>query len=97
MPRGGKREGAGRKAGSSDLFKKEAAAAVAASGVTPLEYMLGIMRDGSADPDKRFEAAKASAPYCHPKLSNVTMDAKVQHELSREEIEARLAAYGVKI
>jgi hypothetical protein len=46
-------------------------AEVAASGVTPLEYMLTIMRDEAADEAKRLDAAKAAAPYVHPRLAAV--------------------------
>ena len=74
MSRGGKREGAGRKPGALDKFKKEQAAAIAASGLTPLDYMLGLLRDEGADSAVRFEAAKAAAPYCHARLSNVQQE-----------------------
>ena len=38
------------------------------TGEMPLEYMLRVMRDPTADPERRdFMAAKA-APYCHRQL-----------------------------
>lgn len=40
-----------------------------AAGITPLEYMLSILRDEQADKSQRFEAAKAAAPYVHPRLA----------------------------
>jgi hypothetical protein len=50
-------------------------------GITPLEYMLECMAcRPPADADARtvleyrelcFEAAKAAAPYCHPKLASI--------------------------
>jgi hypothetical protein len=50
-------------------------------GITPLEYMLDCMAcRPPADADARtvlgyrelcFEAAKAAAPYCHPKLASI--------------------------
>lgn len=97
MAKGGKRPGAGRKPGSLDKFKEETAAAVAASGITPLEYMLSILRDTSQDQEHRIDAAKSAAPYCHPRLNSVTMDARVQQVLSQAEIDARLAALGIKL
>lgn len=71
MARGGKRDGAGRPAGA--IAKKTAARIerIEASGLTPLDYMLSILRDEKADTEDRFEAAKAAAPYVHPKLSSV--------------------------
>lgn len=42
-------------------------------GITPLEVMLGAMRDAWAAGDKEAAAnfAKDAAPYLHPKLSSV--------------------------
>lgn len=85
MAKGGKREGAGRKPGqkSAKTEQRIAIADKAASeGITPLEYMLNIMRTTEAPPDAspgqvlavyalRFEAAKAAAPYMHPRLAAV--------------------------
>lgn len=71
MARGGKRPGAGRKSGSPNKATAERQKAVEESGLTPLDYMLGIMRDEEKPADMRFEAAKAAAPYVHPKLANV--------------------------
>ena len=36
-------------------------------GMTPLEYLLGVMRDESAELHRRDEAAKAAAPFVHPR------------------------------
>jgi hypothetical protein len=33
--------------------------------ITPLEWMLFVMRDENADPELRDRMAVASAPYCH--------------------------------
>lgn len=44
-------------------------AEIAASGLTPLDYMLSVLRDEATDPVARLDAAKAAAPYVHPKLS----------------------------
>jgi hypothetical protein len=69
MPRGGARPGAGRKPGSATKRTREIADRAADAGLTPLDYMLGLLRDESLPPDMRFEAAKAAAPYVHPKLA----------------------------
>lgn len=71
MARGGKRPGAGRKAGAPNKATAERQKAVEESGLTPLDYMLGIMRDEKMTTESRFEAAKAAAPYVHPKLANI--------------------------
>lgn len=78
--RGGARKGAGRKPGSATKKTREIADACAAEGITPLEYMLQVMRAPSDHEDPkiqvareamRFEAAKAAAPYMHPRLAAV--------------------------
>jgi hypothetical protein len=68
---GGKRDGAGRKAGSKTSKERELARAAAEQGITPLEVMLAVMRDHYDK--KRFDdaaaIAKDAAPYIHPRLS----------------------------
>lgn len=71
MARGGKRDGAGRKAGSVTTRTREAANRAAEEGLTPLDYMLTMLRDESLEPSARFEAAKAAAPYVHARLAAV--------------------------
>lgn len=69
MAKGGPREGAGRKPGIPNKRTAEKAAEVEASGLTPLDYMLTVMRNVELDPAARLDAAKAAAPYVHPKLA----------------------------
>lgn len=80
--RGGKRQGSGRKKGAATQRTREIADQAAQDGITPLEFMLKVMR---TEPDEtvkdqrllqsilemRFEAAKAAAPYMHPRLAAV--------------------------
>lgn len=99
MPRGGQREGAGRKPGSKTQKTVDIALRAAENGQTPLEYMLDVMRSeippelaeliadnqerGQLDAEvlarlinwhgMRFEAAKAAAPYIHPRLQTTTV------------------------
>lgn len=87
---GGKRPGAGRKRGGKNQKTSELARQAAAKGITPLEFMLEVMREplptkgDEEDPvlfvaryvgwrDRAFEAAKASAPYVHPKLATTEL------------------------
>jgi hypothetical protein len=72
MAHGGKRLGAGRKAGSATTKTREIANAVA-EGLTPLEYLTSVFRDLNADEAKRIDAAKAAAPYVHPRLTATTL------------------------
>jgi hypothetical protein len=67
--RGGRRDGAGRPRGSLDKFSKLVSERLAASAdQTPLDLLLSIMRDESQNIRIRLRAAKAAAPYVHPKL-----------------------------
>lgn len=83
---GGKPKGlpksGGRVAGTKNKKLEEKEAQIAASGLTPLEYMLGIMRDEGNDKPVRLDAAKSAAPYCHQKListqSTVTATVKIE-------------------
>lgn len=72
--RGGRRVGAGRKHGSVNKRTaaiRSAQAAALSAGKLPLEHLLHIMRDEEQPIPVRTEAAKAAAPYCHPKLSAI--------------------------
>lgn len=71
MPRGGNRPGAGRKRGTPNKASIERQKKVAATGITPLDYMLKVMRDPNAGAGRRDEMAKAAAPYVHPKLASM--------------------------
>ena len=84
----GKREGAGRKAGSRNIKTRQVLEAVEATGITPLAYMLSVMRDEGAESKDRMSAAAAAAPYIHPKLANIEMNARVTtHEASLDDLE----------
>jgi methanogenic corrinoid protein MtbC1 len=86
MAHGGARKGAGRKVGALTQKTREIAERAVETGITPLDYMLEILRDTTADAGQRFEAAKAAAPYIHPRLSAV--DATVEGGLRIEIIDS---------
>ena len=67
---GGRRKGTPNK---RTVERQTEMAELLAAGVTPLEFMLGIMRDERTDPSVRIEAARSAAPYCHPRLSAVDL------------------------
>ncbi|MRX33207.1 hypothetical protein [Aminobacter sp. MDW-2] len=71
MSRGGNRPGAGRKRGAPNKASVERQKKVAATGDTPLDYMLKVMRNPKADASRRDDMAKAAAPYVHPKLASM--------------------------
>lgn len=93
MARGGKRDGAGRPAGALTTKTREIAQAASKSGLTPLEYMLNVLRDETADVKDRMWAAEKAAPYVHAKLASVehtgSIDVTTQ---TKEQRDAAVAA-----
>ena len=71
MARGGARPGSGRKKGAANKATAEARKAALASGISPLDFMLSVMRDETADVRRRDAMAMAAAPYIHPRLASV--------------------------
>jgi hypothetical protein len=66
----GKKTG-GRRRGTPNRKTVEMRAEMAASGELPLDYMLRVMRDPTADPPRRDAMARSAAAYCHPQLQAV--------------------------
>ncbi len=60
-----------------------------ASAKSPLDYLLSIMQDEDQPQSARVEAAKAAAPYLHPRLAQVAHGGAVQltHEQALDELE----------
>jgi hypothetical protein len=65
----------GRQKGVANKRTREIAARAATCGLTPLEYMLSVLRDSSVEPERRDRMAVAAAPYIHARLAAV--EAKV--------------------
>lgn len=95
--KGGKRPGAGRKKGVPNKRTAEVQRQVEESGITPLEFMLRIMRTEPGEikdqrvlqsmMEMRFEAAKAAAPYVHARLSSIDLKADIAtHEASLDDL-----------
>ena len=93
MARGGKREGAGRKPGSATTRTRETADKAASEGLTPLDYMLHVLRDEGQPKEDRMWAAEKAAPYVHAKLASVehkgSLDVTTQ---TKEQRDAAVAA-----
>jgi uncharacterized protein YycO len=78
MAHGGKRAGAGRKVGSVTAKSREVAEQAASEGLTPLAYMLKILRDEDQDSERRDWAAEKAAPYVHARLAAI----EAKHDVS---------------
>jgi hypothetical protein len=79
----------GRQKGTPNKATAEKAAEVAASGLTPLDYMLSVMRDESNSKDMRLDAANKSAPFIHPKLAAIEHSGNMTflHEAALDELD----------
>ena len=86
----------GRPAGSlnkNTLESKKIIEEALKSGISPLQYMLNIMRDKKADKARRDDMAKAAAPYLHPRLQAIEHSGTINnsaadpHELDDTELE----------
>jgi hypothetical protein len=55
---------------------------VSEGGETPLEFLLSVMRDKNNCLRDRTDAAKAAAPYVHPKLAQVTLGGESDQPLT---------------
>jgi hypothetical protein len=66
----GERRG-GRQKGTPNKVNAIKRAEITASGETPLDYMLRIMRDEAVDPERRDQMARSAAPYLHAKLQAI--------------------------
>jgi hypothetical protein len=78
----------GRQKGIANKRTREIADAAVNEGITPLEWMLQVLRDENADPERRDEMAKAAAPYIHPRLSSVEAQVAITgHEAALAELE----------
>lgn len=79
MARGGSRPGAGRKKGSAAKLDAIARQKAIEGGLTPLEYMLAILRDTGRSDAERMDAAKAAAPYVHARLTSAEVKNETTH------------------
>ena len=71
-PKGTKPPGGSRK-GRPNKSTVANAAAIAESGLTPLQFLTQCYRNEGLDFSLRMNAAKAAAPYVHHSLSSVDM------------------------
>jgi hypothetical protein len=71
MAHGGKRPNAGRKPSALTVKTREEAEKAIENGVTPLAYFLRVLEGTETLDPAKFEAAKAAAPYIHPRLAAV--------------------------
>ena len=88
MARGGARVGAGRPTKAARATKidvpKDVSRAARQSGLSPLDYMLTVMNDDTAEDARRDRMAVAAAPFVHAKAEAVEPGKKAQRQASAE-------------
>ena len=62
---------AGRPKGGINKLTSIAHERITATGQTPLDYLISVMRDKTKSDAARTDAAKAAAPYVHARLSAI--------------------------
>jgi hypothetical protein len=65
------RKKTGGRTKESPARARDKAAEVARSGVTPLDFLLKVMRNPKEPMWLRCQCAKAAAPFVHPKLAQI--------------------------
>ena len=71
MSHGGRRAGSGRKKSGTNRLDTKARQQAMETGITPLQYMLSIMRHPDSTAAQKIEAAKGAAPYVHAPLAHI--------------------------
>ncbi|WP_137113642.1 hypothetical protein [Mesorhizobium sp. GR13] len=94
--RGGARSGAGRPKGSMSKRSVEAIEAVRAKypDWSPLQLLAQVANDDNQEMAVRIDAAKAAAPFFHPRLKPVEIDPESALEFERQLAEIRAHAIG---
>jgi hypothetical protein len=82
------RKTGGRQKGALNKKTAEKVYAIESSGLTPLDYMLSVLRAADSSSEDRMWAAKEAAPYCHPRLSAIdhTVKRQTAREISDDEL-----------
>jgi hypothetical protein len=64
----------GRKHRTANRKTRQKIEAIEASGLTPLDYMLAVMRETRASPARGDAMAIAAAPLVHPPITPLAID-----------------------
>ncbi len=82
--RGGKRMGAGRPKGSAMTKTAVLASKLSADGITPLEFILNVMRDEAQPLPMRLNCAMAAAPFIHARLASIQVERKPNNAILKQ-------------
>ena len=68
------------------MRSEETAREIEESGLTPLQYLMDIVRDEEAPRKDRIECARAAIPFVHARLSNVELDVSTPGDRDPDEL-----------
>lgn len=93
---GGKRAGSGRRKGAAEKRSRAIAEKVAADGnLTPLQYVIDVMRNPKTTRRRKDWAASTALPYVHPRLQSIAGDPDKpivhEHRISMNDATRRIA------
>ena len=67
-----------RPKGSPNKATAARVADIAASGMTPMDFLISVMRDETRPIELRIDAAGRVAPYVHPRLQAISLEGGAQ-------------------
>jgi hypothetical protein len=82
----------GRKKGVGNLRARYLSEQAAKAGLTPRDYLLGVLRDPRASVERRDWAAATLAPYVHPRLAAIEARVDQYNQVEMRVTRAELAA-----
>lgn len=96
MASGGSRPGAGRPKKGDKSVSDDVKDGFESTGMNPLEYMLHVMNDMSADDGRRDRMAQAAAPYVHRKADESGGKKNARKEKAQEVFDGKFRPRVVK-
>ncbi|WP_435018480.1 hypothetical protein TA3x_000454 [Tundrisphaera sp. TA3] len=83
----------GRRKGSINKSRAKIIEGAKQGGEMPLDYMLRVMRDPTADDSRRDEMAKSASPYFHSKMPTALVTPPAPTAVISEDDESLLNQY----
>jgi hypothetical protein len=68
------------------MSKSTAKAIVTSAGIMPLDYLLQVMRDENATPQRRDRAATTAAQYLHKRMADTRVPLKTRAARAAQEV-----------
>ena len=80
-----------RTKGARNKSSEQKLAIIERKGITPLQYMLDVMRNSNLELDIRLDAAKSAAQYIHPRLTAIAHSGAIETTKADDLTDALLA------